>query len=117
VVDGRESTLPEKGFFLGGSFGGWRSSMFGDHHIYGMEGGSAHVLRVDGRRTGGRAVARPGAQGGVGQNGEDMGGFQAIWYLPPAGTAAEPSVTTEKPVAGVYRAASDHRKDGEAVGW
>lgn len=35
-------------------------------------------------------------------NGEDMGGFQAIWYMP---------------ATGVYRAASDHRKDGEAVGW
>jgi gamma-glutamyltranspeptidase/glutathione hydrolase len=35
-------------------------------------------------------------------NGEDMGGFQAIWLLP---------------AGGVYRAASDHRKDGEAVGW
>lgn len=34
-------------------------------------------------------------------NGEDMGGFQAIWRMPN----------------GVYRAASDHRKDGEAVGW
>jgi gamma-glutamyltranspeptidase / glutathione hydrolase len=34
-------------------------------------------------------------------NGEDMGGFQAIWLMP----------------SGVYRAASDHRKDGEAVGW
>ena len=35
-------------------------------------------------------------------NGEHMGGFQGIW-LQPAG--------------GVYRGASDHRKDGEAVGW
>jgi len=35
-------------------------------------------------------------------NGEDMGGFQAIWYMP---------------ATGVYRAASDHRKDGQAVGW
>jgi hypothetical protein len=23
----------------------------------------------------------------------------------------------EQPIAGVYRAASDHRKDGQAVGW
>jgi gamma-glutamyltranspeptidase/glutathione hydrolase len=35
-------------------------------------------------------------------NGEDMGGFQGIWYMP---------------ATGVYRAASDHRKDGQAVGW
>jgi gamma-glutamyltranspeptidase/glutathione hydrolase len=34
-------------------------------------------------------------------NSAAMGGFQAIWALPD----------------GVYRAASDHRKDGQAVGW
>lgn len=34
-------------------------------------------------------------------NGGRMGGFQAIWAAP----------------GGVYRAASDHRKDGQAVGW
>jgi gamma-glutamyltranspeptidase/glutathione hydrolase len=51
-------------------------------------------------------------------NGEDMGGFQAVWFQ--AAAAAGPpaaSVTTPQPVSGVYRAASDHRKDGEAVGW
>jgi gamma-glutamyltranspeptidase/glutathione hydrolase len=59
-------------------------------------------------------------------NGEDMGGFQAIWFLPP--TAAATAAATPpagapvgtaalQPAAGVYRAASDHRKDGEAVGW
>jgi gamma-glutamyltranspeptidase/glutathione hydrolase len=35
-------------------------------------------------------------------NGEDMGGFQGIWFMP---------------ASGLYRAASDHRKDGGAVGW
>jgi gamma-glutamyltranspeptidase / glutathione hydrolase len=54
-------------------------------------------------------------------NGEDMGGFQAIWFLPSAAaatTGAPPAATAaEQPVAGIYRAASDHRKDGEAVGW
>ena len=57
-------------------------------------------------------------------NGEDMGGFQAIWFLPapaPASAAAPgaapAAAAAEQPVAGVYRAASDHRKDGEAVGW
>jgi gamma-glutamyltranspeptidase/glutathione hydrolase len=53
-------------------------------------------------------------------NGEDMGGFQAVWFLPSAGAApATPAApgSTEQPVAGVYRAASDHRKDGEAAGW
>jgi gamma-glutamyltranspeptidase/glutathione hydrolase len=56
-------------------------------------------------------------------NGEDMGGFQAIWFHPAAAAATAPAsepaagATTPQPVAGVYRAASDHRKDGEAVGW
>jgi gamma-glutamyltranspeptidase / glutathione hydrolase len=55
-------------------------------------------------------------------NGEDMGGFQAIWFLPsaadaPAATATATATGSEQPIAGVYRAASDHRKDGEAVGW
>jgi gamma-glutamyltranspeptidase/glutathione hydrolase len=52
-------------------------------------------------------------------NGEHMGGLQGIWFL-PAGNDSAPSVSataTEQPVAGVYRGASDHRKDGEAVGW
>jgi gamma-glutamyltranspeptidase / glutathione hydrolase len=54
-------------------------------------------------------------------NGEDMGGFQAIWFLPSAAaaaTGAPPAApAAEQPVRGIYRAASDHRKDGEAVGW
>jgi len=55
-------------------------------------------------------------------NGEHMGGFQAIWFLPATQdlVPTQTSVTaaaTEQPVAGVYRGASDHRKDGEAVGW
>jgi gamma-glutamyltranspeptidase/glutathione hydrolase len=55
-------------------------------------------------------------------NGEHMGGFQAIWFLPatnelvPTQTSVS-AAATEQPVAGVYRGASDHRKDGEAVGW
>jgi len=61
-------------------------------------------------------------------NGAGMGGYQAIWYQePPAGAApgsgpgpnntGVAARTLEQPVPGVYRAASDHRKDGEAVGW
>ena len=54
-------------------------------------------------------------------NGEDMGGFQSIWFMPtaPGAPAATPAPTraSEQPVAGLYRAASDHRKDGQAVGW
>ena len=51
-------------------------------------------------------------------NGEDMGGFQAIWFHPYGGQGAASSATSaDQPISGVYRAASDHRKDGEAVGW
>ncbi|HVW70637.1 MAG TPA: gamma-glutamyltransferase [Steroidobacteraceae bacterium] len=55
-------------------------------------------------------------------NGEDMGGFQAIQFLPAPGStgASAPGgapAGAHQPVAGVYRAASDHRKDGQAVGW
>ena len=65
-------------------------------------------------------------------NGDDMGGFQAIWFHPygvqgtapavqgaasGAQGAASGAASADQPIAGVYRAASDHRKDGEAVGW
>jgi gamma-glutamyltranspeptidase/glutathione hydrolase len=51
----------------------------------------------------------------VAANGDDMGGYQAIQFMP----YADDGQTTggEKPINGVYRGASDHRKDGEAVGW
>ncbi len=48
-------------------------------------------------------------------NGEDMGGFQGIWFQPDATPNA--GADAGQPVRGLYRAASDHRKDGEAVGW
>ncbi|MDB6090378.1 MAG: Gamma-glutamyltransferase, partial [Gammaproteobacteria bacterium] len=45
-------------------------------------------------------------------NGEDMGGFQAIWFLPSQPNAkTTAAAAAEQPIAGVYRAASDHRKD------
>jgi gamma-glutamyltranspeptidase / glutathione hydrolase len=58
-------------------------------------------------------------------NGEDMGGYQAISFTPGAGPDAAPANTAavparangDGPIAGVYRGASDHRKDGQAVGW
>jgi len=31
--------------------------------------------------------------------------------------AASSTTSADQPISGVYRAASDHRKDGEAVGW
>jgi gamma-glutamyltranspeptidase/glutathione hydrolase len=42
-------------------------------------------------------------------NGEDMGGVQSIMYVAEPGSAAHAD--------GYYRAGSDFRKDGEAVGW
>lgn len=50
-------------------------------------------------------------------NGENMGGYQAIMLQPDPGAVPRPSDTGNSPIAGVYRAASDHRKDGQAVGW
>jgi gamma-glutamyltranspeptidase / glutathione hydrolase len=41
--------------------------------------------------------------------GEDVGGVQSIMFVAEPGTAT--------PLAGYYRAGSDFRKDGEAVGW
>ena len=50
--------------------------------------------------------------------GDDMGGYQAILYTStPASEAERRSDTPNKPVNGYYRAGSDHRKDGQAVGW
>jgi len=48
-------------------------------------------------------------------SGEAMGGYQAIVFAAdPAGTRlGRPAVTT----VGVYRAGSDHRRDGAAAGW
>src|ERR1700759_1617695 len=54
-------------------------------------------------------------------NGGSGGGYQAI--LSPADPRmTEPTfdarwATEDRPVNGVYRGGSDHRKDGEAVGW
>jgi gamma-glutamyltranspeptidase / glutathione hydrolase len=55
----------------------------------------------------------------VSANGEDMGGYQAISFLPASPTAAAaPTVAAaQMPIDGVYQGASDHRKDGQAVGW
>jgi len=47
-------------------------------------------------------------------NGQDVGGVQSIMFVSqPA--AGEPG--SAKRVKGYYRAGSDFRKDGEAVGW
>jgi gamma-glutamyltranspeptidase/glutathione hydrolase len=60
----------------------------------------------------------------VSANGEDMGGYQAISFTPsaePAPPTAESAPrhgpSAGEPISGIYRGASDHRKDGQAVGW
>jgi gamma-glutamyltranspeptidase/glutathione hydrolase len=58
----------------------------------------------------GAELARMGHQV-VPVEGAAVGGFQSILQMPPApGADARPS-------HGFYRAGSDHRKDGQAVGW
>ncbi len=59
----------------------------------------------------------------VSANGDDMGGYQAISFMPVAAGSAHfgdqgpVGGGTGKPIEGVYHGASDHRKDGQAVGW
>ena len=54
-------------------------------------------------------------------DGGAVGGYQGILFTRdsslPEPTFDARSVTEELPVNGVYRAGSDHRKDGQAVGW
>jgi gamma-glutamyltranspeptidase/glutathione hydrolase len=54
-------------------------------------------------------------------NGGAVGGYQGILFTRdpslPAPTFDRRSITEDLPVNGVYRAGSDHRKDGQAVGW
>ena len=52
-------------------------------------------------------------------NGDGMGGLQLVQFTPAPGERAPKgnSIKGDPPVNGVYRAGSDMRKDGEAVGW
>jgi gamma-glutamyltranspeptidase / glutathione hydrolase len=52
-------------------------------------------------------------------NGSPMGGYQAIHFepFPSSHPPRGRSIKGDPPVNGVYRAGSDHRKDGQAVGW
>lgn len=52
-------------------------------------------------------------------SGEPMGGYQAILFTPIVGESAPRGrgIAGDPPVNGIYRAGTDFRKDGEAVGW
>ena len=47
-------------------------------------------------------------------NGDTVGGYQAIMFTPDATAAGQAGAG---PIKGFYRAGSDHRKDGAAVGY
>ena len=53
--------------------------------------------------------------------GGSVGGYQGILFTRdpslPEPVFDRRAVTEDLPVNGVYRAGSDHRKDGQAVGW
>ena len=50
-------------------------------------------------------------------NGEDMGGVQTIMFVAEPNSTHSDARGSPKRVNGYYRAGSDFRKDGEAVGW
>ncbi|MDH7943845.1 gamma-glutamyltransferase [Pseudohongiella sp. SYSU M77423] len=50
-------------------------------------------------------------------DGSAVGGYNAILFTPMPGTMPPAAGDQVSPVNGVYRAGSDHRKDGQAVGW
>jgi gamma-glutamyltranspeptidase/glutathione hydrolase len=54
-------------------------------------------------------------------DGGAVGGYQGILFTRdpslPQPTIDQRSIDDDRPVNGLYRAGSDHRKDGQAVGW
>jgi gamma-glutamyltranspeptidase/glutathione hydrolase len=54
-------------------------------------------------------------------DGGSVGGYQGILFTRdpnlPAPAFDEASIAQDRPVNGLYRAGSDHRKDGQAAGW
>ena len=76
-----------------------------EHNLYSLMGGALGAKGHDVRAVNGAAV----------------GGYQGILFTKDA-TLPEPiysqeSIDQDHPVNGIYRAGSDHRKDGGAVGW
>jgi gamma-glutamyltranspeptidase / glutathione hydrolase len=53
------------------------------------------------------------------ETGDEMGGYQAILFTPGAGDPEEYDRGNDRtnPLNGYYQAGSDHRRDGQAVGW
>ena len=50
-------------------------------------------------------------------NGAEVGGFQAILFTAVPDPEKPDGTATIRPLNGFYRAGSDPRKDGQAVGW
>jgi gamma-glutamyltranspeptidase / glutathione hydrolase len=50
-------------------------------------------------------------------NGADVGGFQSILFTAVPNPEKPGDTATIRPLNGFYRAGSDPRKDGQAVGW
>jgi gamma-glutamyltranspeptidase/glutathione hydrolase len=53
----------------------------------------------------------------VSTDGYPVGGYQAILFTPDPQEKPTQYPDGSNPVNGFYRAGSDHRKDGKAVGW
>ncbi len=54
------------------------------------------------------------------ETGDEMGGYQSILFAPAAEQQENPGEHDgdhAAPLNGIYRAGSDHRRDGQAVGW
>jgi len=51
-------------------------------------------------------------------NGGAMGGYEALLFTPdPKEPLPNGAKNSQQPVNGIYRAGTDHRKDGIAAGW
>jgi gamma-glutamyltranspeptidase/glutathione hydrolase len=76
-----------------------------ESHLYALVGAQLRAMGFDVNRVAG--------------DDDQFGGYQAIFFQRAPGLTAPPEWTTagDPPVNGVYHAASDFRKDGEAIGW
>ena len=77
----------------------------------------ANVLTLESRLFG-LVGARLKAMGHDVQSvdGGNLGGYQAIMFTPDPNAPVAPG-SDAQPIQGFYRAGSDHRKDGQAVGY